>query len=222
MHVPPGINSFNSAEGVSRGGPPVTFWQPELTSRFVQLIRRYRATIRAVFAGHTHMDDFRVIRLDSEPALLCKIAPAISPIFGNNPGYQVYQYDRGTGILRDYQTYNLTNLADSGSAAAPAIGRWALEYDFREAYGYPELSARTVARLSVAMATDATVRERFSRYYGMGAAPEFTERTFAIYRCAIANIRPAEFLMCLSGVPTPKMPLPHPDRQRSQQRAAHP
>ncbi len=142
MHVPPGINSFNSAEGVSRGGPPVTFWQPELTSRFVQLIRRYRATIRAVFAGHTHMDDFRVIRLDSEPALLCKIAPAISPIFGNNPGYQVYQYDRGTGILRDYQTYNLTNLADSGSAAAPAIGRWALEYDFREAYGYPELSAR--------------------------------------------------------------------------------
>ena len=162
------------------------------------------------------MDDFRVIRLDDEPApaLLCKIAPAISPIFGNNPGYQVYQYDRRTGTLRNYQTYYLTNLADVGQPLTPAPGRWAFEYDFREAYGYPELSAQTVARLSVALVADTTARQRYTKYYGVNAAPEFTDQTFAIYRCAIGNITSAEFLTCVSGVPKPKSPHPHPDRKR--------
>jgi hypothetical protein len=168
------------------------------------------------------MDDFRVIRLDSEPALLCKIAPAISPIFGNNPGYQVYQYDRGTGALRNYQTYDLANLADAGQPLTPSPGRWAFEYDFRDAYGYPELSAETVAKLSGAMVANATARQRYTKYYTVSAAPEFTEQTFPIYRCAIGNITPAEFLMCLSGVPKPKMPHPYPDRKRSLQPATRP
>jgi len=57
MHIPPGINSYNSAEDVQKGESRLTFWQPELTSRFLQLIRRYRSTIHVAFAGHTHMDD---------------------------------------------------------------------------------------------------------------------------------------------------------------------
>jgi hypothetical protein len=69
----------------------------------------------------THMDDFRVIRHDGgEPPLLCRIAPATSPIFGNNPGYQVYQFDRETGALRNYQPYYLTNLAGAGRPPAPS------------------------------------------------------------------------------------------------------
>ena len=64
MHIPPGINSYNSSEIVHAGGAPVTFWQPELTSQFLKLVQRHRRTLRLAFAGHTHMDDFRVIRTD--------------------------------------------------------------------------------------------------------------------------------------------------------------
>ena len=110
MHVPPGINSYNSAVSVKQGGPPETFWQQELTARFLQLADRHAATMQVGFVGHTHMDDFRVVRKDGSPSLLLKIAPAVSPIFGNNPGYQVHQYDRESGALFNYQTYNLTNL----------------------------------------------------------------------------------------------------------------
>jgi sphingomyelin phosphodiesterase acid-like 3 len=221
MHVPPGINSFNSAEIVPRGGPPVTYWQPELTSRFLELIRRYRSTIRIAFAGHTHMDDFRMIRVDGHPAVLCKIVPAISPIFGNNPGYQVYQYDRGTGEVQNYQTYYLTNLADNWTSAT-TIGHWALEYEFREAYSFPGLNAQTALRLSATIETDATTRQRYMRFYGVSAAPEFTEAMFPIYRCAIANMTPTEFLLCWSGIPKPTSPLPYPDRKRSPLPALHP
>ena len=189
-----------------------------MTSRFLDLVSRYRATIQVAFAGHVHMDDFRVIRVDGEPVLPCKIAPAVSPIFGNNPGYQVYQYDRGTGALRNYQTY-LSDLVDVQQPPSPTPGRWAIEYDFREAYGYPDLSADTVARLPDALAADATARQRYTKYYSVSAAPEFTEQTFPIYRCAIANITPAQFLECLSGVREPKAPHPSPDRKRSLQPA---
>jgi hypothetical protein len=213
MHVPPGINSFNSADSVTQGGPPATFWQPELTGRFLQLIRRYPRAISAAFAGHTHMDDFRVIRLDGEPVLLCKIAPAVSPIFGNNPGYQTYQYDRDSGALQNFQTYYLTNLDSARNPALPAEGRWAIEYDFREAYGLDGLTARTVDRLADRIKTDATARRNYVAFYAVSAVSEITPQTFDIYRCAIANITSAEFLTCLSGTPKPKRPPAFPDRR---------
>ncbi|MFO0888171.1 MAG: metallophosphoesterase [Isosphaeraceae bacterium] len=220
-HISPGINSYNSAEEVARGGSPVTFWQPELRSRFLQLVREYRSTLRIAFTGHTHMDDFRVLRLDGEPVLPIKIAPAVSPIFGNNPGYQVYQFDRATGRVLNYQTYYLTNLPDAGRPApSPVPGRWAVEYDFRAAYGLAELSARAFARLADTLTTDAETARRYSTYYGVSAPPEFDEKSFPIYRCAIANVTPSEFLRCLTGSPEPKAPLPHPDRKRPAQPAA--
>ena len=73
MHIPPGINSFNSAEDVLKGESPVTFWQPALTSRFLDLVSRYRTTIQVAFAGHIHMDDFRVIRLAASRSSCAKL-----------------------------------------------------------------------------------------------------------------------------------------------------
>jgi hypothetical protein len=214
MHVPPGINSYNSADVVRRGGPPVTFWQPELTGRFLQLLDRFPGTIQAAFAGHTHMDDFWVVHLDGRPAFLCKIAPAVSPIFGNNPGYQVFQYDRESGALTDYQTFYLTNLASGAGPTKPADGKWALEYSFRQAYGVDSLTARSVAALAARMRTDIAARQRYIAFYGVSAAPEITLETFDVYRCAISNMTPAEFLTCLNGAPKPPRPEAFPDRRQ--------
>ena len=158
------------------------------------------------------------------PGLLCKITPAISPIFGNNPGYQVFEYDRTTGVVRDYRTNYLTNLAAKGSEPAepPPTGRWAVEYAFGEAYTAPVLDLHTVTRLEEGMRSDAPLRQRFTRYYGVSAAPEFSEGTFEIYRCAIANVTSSEFLRCLTAVSEPKAPLPYPDRKRMPQSLIRP
>src|SRR5262249_41065842 len=114
MHIPPGLDSFATAASVRQNGPPVPLWQPELTSRFLQLVRTYQGTIQASFASHMHRDDFRVIRLDGKPAFFSKIASSISPIYGNNPGFYVVQYERETGLVQDYQMYYLTNLGGAG------------------------------------------------------------------------------------------------------------
>jgi hypothetical protein len=188
---------------VKGGGPAIAFWQPELTSRFLQLVGQYRSTIQAVFAGHTHMDDFRVVRLDGQPSLFIKIAPAVSPIYGNNPGLQIYQYERASGAIQNYQTYYLTNLPTNGQAVTSGAGTWAMEYDFRQAYGFSAFNPATVAALSNRIATDLDVQRRYIRFYGVSAAPEITASTIAAYRCVIPNITPAEFQVCNRGVPTP-------------------
>jgi sphingomyelin phosphodiesterase acid-like 3 len=222
MHIPAGINSYNSAGTAPSGGPPATFWQPELTSRFLQLVSRYATTLRTGFVGHTHMDDFRVIRVDGKPSLFCKIAPAVSPIFGNNPGYQIYQYDRRDGTVQNYQTYYLSNLETDGKPTAAASGEWTLEYDFRAAYGFSVINASTITQLADRMRTDAAIQRTYTRYYGVSAAPEFTPSMFETYRCAITNTTPAEFLKALSGLPKPKTPTPTPDRRRLKSNAQIP
>lgn len=213
MHVPPGINSFNSAENAIRGSPPESFWERELTGRFLQIVDRHLRAIGTAFAGHTHMDDYRVVRLDGEPALLCKIAPAVSPIFGNNPGYQVYQYDREGGTPENFQTYYLTDLESQPKSDPASGGRWALEYDFRNTYGEAAPTARGIERLAAEINSDAATRRSYITYYGVSAAPEITARTLPVYRCAIANITAPDFLSCLNGSPKPARPTIFPDRR---------
>ena len=120
LHIPPGIDGFATDQSLQKNGPIVTLWHPEWVNQFLQLIERYQGTIQAAFGGHMHMDDFRVIRLNDKPVLFCKVAPAISPVYGNNPGFQVVQYDRQTGEIEDYQLDYLTNLSTAGKPTAPA------------------------------------------------------------------------------------------------------
>lgn len=212
MHIPPGINSFNSAQEVPHGGAPVTFWQPELTAAFLKLVEQYRTTLRIAFAGHTHMDDFRVVRIAGAPVLPLKIAPAISPIFDNNPGYQVYTYDRETGGVHDYQTRYLTNLPDRDVQERPTSGRWAFEYAFRETYDASAIDARTLDRLADRIASDGAARQRYSKFYSVSGPPEFTDATFGYYRCAITHLTPSDFLGCLDDEHAPKASVLPPDR----------
>ncbi|MGE3819948.1 MAG: metallophosphoesterase [Isosphaeraceae bacterium] len=205
MHVPPGINSYNASRSVPEGKAPDTFWQPELTSRFLELIGRYRSTVRLAFAGHTHMDDFRSVPVDGAPALFVKIVPAVSPIFGNNPGYQIYDYDPVKGTLEDYRTFSLP-LPGPGGA-----GVWGQEYEFQTTYGPRVLDAPGVTDLASALKAIPALREAYTRDYGVGAPAEFPPSAFEYYRLAIANVTPAEYLRGLVGVPRPS-PM-RPDRR---------
>jgi hypothetical protein len=154
------------------------------------------------------MDDFRVIRLDGGPGLFIKIAPAISPIFGNNPGYQVYQYDRETGAIRNYQTYYLTDLATGGKGGTSGAGNWALEYDFRQAYGLPGLDPASVDTLADRIGSDPDAQRQYVRYYAASAPPEITAETIGIYRCVMSSVTPAEFRICYRGHSDPFRPPP--------------
>lgn len=201
MHIPPGINAYSSLKNLALGRAAVTFWQPALTSRFLQIVQEYEGTIQTAFCGHTHADDYRVTRLEGSPVMLTKIAPGVSPIFGNNPGYQVYQYDRRTGALSNFQTY-MTRLAPDKPTPA-TLGSWTFEYDFGKAYGLSAVNAATIAQLADRIATDPAVAQIYMQRYSVSGAVEVTPETLKSYRCAIPNVTPAEFHICYTGIPKP-------------------
>jgi hypothetical protein len=150
MHIPPGIDGYATAHKTD--GSVVTMWQDTLpadfTRRFLSLVGQHRGTLEIGFAGHTHMNDYRLLgAIGGEPApqsgeneaLILKISPAISPLFGNNPSYQVFSTDP-QGMFQ-FETRYLKLPADKGVPP----DSWSTAPD---PLGLSPLSAEVIARTS--------------------------------------------------------------------------
>ncbi|MCP4755402.1 MAG: hypothetical protein GY866_31445, partial [Proteobacteria bacterium] len=69
-------------------------WSAKYNSRYIELLTAYSDIVNAGFAGHTHMDSYRLL-MGGQPALplaFINISPAVSALFGNNPGFKRITY----------------------------------------------------------------------------------------------------------------------------------
>jgi sphingomyelin phosphodiesterase acid-like 3 len=134
----------------------------------VRLMRDYSDTVVFSFAGHTHMDDFRILNDDQgKPFLVTHLCPAVSPIRMNNPGFQVMFYNKDSGEMQDVITFYLKNL---GSAKGGS-GQWGLEYAFDSTYGLEAYNANTLKALTEKLDSDSGKLSKFAQYY-IVSAPE--------------------------------------------------
>lgn len=197
-HIPWGIDAYSTAHDKAVACPAkiVAFMKEPFASGYVSLLRAYRDVIAATFSGHEHFDDYRVLTDETGAAIgIDKVAPAISPIFGQNPGFQMFAYDRGSGLPTDFTTTYLANLA----AAPPASGGdWQREYAFSEAYGQPAYSTATVEAMWKAIDQPGAVQEQFRTLYDVSRG-ELSPSELAANLCAINNVTPAEFDACFCG-----------------------
>ena len=162
-------------------------------------MRDYAPTIQASFAGHTHQDGYRLV-MDAGTAVgVEKIAPSISPVFGNNPGFQLFEYDPQTGRPTDFSTWHLGNL-DQASPTVPT--EWQREYVFTEAYGQQAYSASAVNRIVKTMSASGAegdhARGVFRRLYPVGHG-EVDAQAIPAHVCALGNLDPASFSACYCG-----------------------
>jgi sphingomyelin phosphodiesterase acid-like 3 len=197
VHVPSGINAYSSTGACGAWGAPTPYQTTTNGQAFLNLLGQYPGQIKAMFTGHSHMDDFRVLAdAASAPFAFQRVVPSISPIFGNNPGYQIYSYDRASGAPRNYLTR---------SFAAPAKGRpatWTLEYDFQQAYGLGPLGADSLKTLAGQIGSDKSVRAKYIQYYTGGAASgTITDKNWPAFACALTSIDAAAFSACYCGKP---------------------
>jgi hypothetical protein len=188
-HIPPGIDAYATLQATGPcGSAPVTLWQANDQSRFWSILARYPGVVKATFAGHTHMDEFRL----PAGAGFIHVTPAVSPVFGNNPGFAVFDYSRADGRIADARTYYLDLAANSGGAAA-----WALEYDFQEAYKQPAMDEATLAAVQQAIAGDSTVRDRYMTSYPVSSASSSTVLAhWKAYWCAAQAFTAQTFADC--------------------------
>ena len=178
MHIPVGINDYNTVKHEEAGSGPVEFWTPAYTRRFVDLIVRHQERVQVVFAGHTHMDDFRLIGIKGEALVVNKLVPSISPIFRNNPAFQVYQYDGTTGAISDYRTYYLSNLSTVGKPTTLQELQWLQEYEFRSTYRQTSMDILAVSSIARDLKTNTSTQETYMRFYSARAAPAFDKRCY--------------------------------------------
>jgi sphingomyelin phosphodiesterase acid-like 3 len=195
-HIPWGIDAYSTlnAKAASCPATVVPFLKEPFASDLRALLVEYREVIQASFSGHTHADDYRLL-IDQRGTVigLDKITPAISPIYGQNPGFQVFTYDKRTGAPTDFTTWYLPN---PGAAAQAA--EWRLEYTFTEAYRQPRYAPDIVGSIWQAMATDGTVRDTYRRLYKVGHG-ELGADALAAYVCAIGHVDVTSFTACYCG-----------------------
>ncbi|HVM32899.1 MAG TPA: metallophosphoesterase [bacterium] len=183
MHIPPGVNSEKAESRRADGKGVKLFWEPQYEDGFIHLAAQYAAVIKDSFAGHTHMDDWRVaVDAHGRPFLLTHVTPGLCQIDSNNPGFQVMRYDRATGVLEDQATFYIPDLR----AAAPAPNPWKLEYTFRQAYGCKAYDLDSLADLAGRIESDPALRGKYIAYYGLSTPvhPPMDESNWEAFSCA--------------------------------------
>jgi len=207
FHIPPGIDGwatthpYNSASAAtstaaaSCAGSIVPMWVPEWTAGFDSLLERYPNTVLASFAGHTHMDDFRVVGRGANKQFVL-IDPAISPIYYQNPGFRIVDF-RSDGTLADQTTYFLTNLKQ---ADGKTRGRWKREYTFSRRWKVRQLDGATLARIDDEIVSGNAARDLWLQLYLVSstAAPIPAEDVRGLY-CAIGALTPPAYESCYCG-----------------------
>lgn len=187
FHIPPGIDVYDTAEygGACPDVETATFWKDEYQQRYLQITARHRKMIAGSFAGHTHQDEFRFATTD-----FIHITPSITPIFGNNPAFEIVDVDRN-GAIRDYTTFHLPNVATP----------WAREYSFRDAYTKPRYDTESLTEIASSINSDTATRTQYFNFMSSGA-PKSTADALASWRgywCGFTAMTESVFENCDCG-----------------------
>ena len=105
MHVPPGADIYQTARLVDNNGHLTSaqmMWVPDYQASFLQILAKYPDMIKLTLAGHTHMDEYRIM-LSSD---VLDITPGISPRSGNDPAFKVFTFARDTMRPTNYRYLN--------------------------------------------------------------------------------------------------------------------
>jgi sphingomyelin phosphodiesterase acid-like 3 len=190
-HMPPGVHGRNASEHEDRTKPQHTFYSDSYLWPFLNLLAPYRDLLDGEFCGHTHMDDFRVVRdRGGKSVFFVHITPAVSPVRFNNPGFQVMLYDRKTGNLEDMATYYVP-LASAGEG-------WKLEYDFKQAYSLEAYDSKNLITLAESIENDPKVRAQYIQYVCVSSTdnPPATMDNWKFFSCTHLNLDPASYMQC--------------------------
>jgi sphingomyelin phosphodiesterase acid-like 3 len=198
-HIPPGTDAFATAKQNACPVTPVPLLAAPYAEELHALMRRYRDTIVGDIAGHLHTDAFRILRDQDNAFGFVMIAPALSPIFAQNPSFRRITMTEG-GAITDTTTFYLANLLQAGAGATP---QWRAEASFDQAWGVSGFDTSSLEKLYRDIAASSDTRERWIASYGVQGpgSGAITPQSVATYRCSVGTDRIEDFARCLCGTP---------------------
>jgi sphingomyelin phosphodiesterase acid-like 3 len=196
MHIPPGGNILATAQTVDGNGhlaSAVMMWQPDVQAQFLQILAKYPGIITLKMAGHTHMDEYRLLSSDE----VLEMTPSITPRSGNDPAYRVLTVAPDTLKPLDYTSLNYD------LAAMP--GQFNPYYTFSTAYSAQGFLDDSLVQLYPALFTDKAKQALYRTTYFSGhqySIPAFdpiTDTNWPVFRCGIGKMGQPELINCVNS-----------------------
>ncbi|MGA7522815.1 MAG: metallophosphoesterase [Acidobacteriaceae bacterium] len=180
MHVPAGGFLAATAAGVDSSGhiaSAVMMWEPDYQTAFLNALIKYPGVVSMMIAGHTHMDEYRMVL----PGYVLEVAPGISPCFANDPAYKLFSLDVSTFAPSDYEAvkYSLAMLPEQFESY----------YTFTQRYGAADCSPASMEKLYPELVSSPALQAIFRQYYFCGAQPgnTITNLTWPVYWAGVGN-----------------------------------
>ncbi|CAG9764151.1 unnamed protein product [Ceutorhynchus assimilis] len=131
---------------------------------FYEIVHRYESTIKALFYGHSHADEFEVFYETTEysrPTAVAYLAPSVTTYTNYNPAYRIYYIDgdHEDSTRANHETWTF----DLETANVPNNEPlWYKLYSAKEAYRMASLRPEQWNNLIDNMVTN---EERFEEFY---------------------------------------------------------
>jgi sphingomyelin phosphodiesterase acid-like 3 len=174
MHAPPGADEGTTAQSVQANGQIASaamMWEANYQATFMQVLSKYPEVITMTLAGHTHMDEYRIMSAGN----VVEITPGISPCFNNDPAYKIYRLNRNTLAPSDYSSlnYDLTTM--------PA--QFNNYYTYSQAYPLAGSLESSLERLFPKLAADAASQASYRGHFysGNNSMNPITNTNWPIY-----------------------------------------
>jgi len=163
-------------------------------AEFHALMKRYRGTVSASFAGHTHMDGFRLLGDHGSNFGFVMMTPALSPIAGQDPAFRRVTLS-ADGQIADTSVYNLANF---GTAATGGIAHWSAEADFAAEWRLPRFDLPSLENLFARLGASKEAEGNWLDDYAVHGPARLLigGSASAVYRCAAGNDEGADFAAC--------------------------
>lgn len=198
MHIPPGADIFGTVHTYmdpnGQISDAVDFWKEAYQDRFLEICKRYADVIGPIFAGHTHMDEYRlVLDRDGEAYKALIVTPGVSPQYGNNPAFKVIILRGENWEPLDYRSVNYDlDLVSSD---------FSTYYVFSEAYSTEMPLEASLVDLFPTMVMDSPHQRAYARFYysGHDAADIIDDVNWPAYWCGIGKMDKKEYIECVNA-----------------------
>ncbi len=191
LHVPPGADIHATGGQVDERGQLTTatmHMQSNYQASLLQILANYSDIIKLELAGHTHMDEYRIV--SSDPL---EITPSISPRSGNNPAFKIITYKNASFEPTNYASwyYDLsTNPTEFHNS-----------YIFSTSYSTQGYLDAALQNLFPALATNTTKQTMYqnSYYSGHNASNPITSTNWPVYWCGIGKMVQQDLIDCVNA-----------------------
>jgi hypothetical protein len=163
IHIPPGAKIISTSEHVDPQGHITSaeakmMWNQDLQASFLQVLAKYPGLMALKCAGHTHMDEYRVIATGE---VFC-MTPGLTAYSNNNPAYKILTISSETLAATDYTAmyYDL--------ATNPA--QFNAYYTFSTSYAMQGPLANSWTQLWPVLITDEARQTLYRTHYYSGHA----------------------------------------------------